>query len=121
MSDIDTVINQLVTALLPKLNDTLPALIKDESLDPLARVVSGEEDGGKINLGICMATANMCYSIKHMTGLSSLTVNNLAVSDSSGTLESFSSTLTLDLALKSDLKADVSGKATAHCGFLSPT
>lgn len=124
--DIVGDINALIEKLLPALNEQLPALIVSEGLDPLKNVVSGSDDLGSINLGICTAKAEAEYSIENMKGLSSLVVETLTLGtceingDASTEAQTLVvGTMTLSAELTSNLSADVSGSIKASCGGIS--
>lgn len=115
-------INNLLQALLPILNKAAPALIVSENLDPMATVVSGSSTLGKINLGICKASCKASYSIKNMTGLSSLEILTLTLDsctqDSNNPI-TYNGTLSLTAKLNSTLSTKVSGKIKASCSGIS--
>jgi hypothetical protein len=115
----ETALNALLVAFIPYLNKQLPPLIVSEGYDPWAKVVSGDDTLGKINLGICTAKVKASYSIKNMKGLSSLQVKTATVSNLSGTADKVTGTLTMSMSLSSNLKADVSGSVKASCGSIS--
>lgn len=118
--DTNAVLNALVSALLPTLNSALPQYIKNAGLDPWKDVVSDKKTLGKINLGICKASAKASYSIKDMTGLSSLVILQMAVATvDASQLPTVTGTLSMDAKLNSNLAAKVSGKITAGCGGIN--
>lgn len=118
MSDTTTAVNALLDALLPTINKVLPPAITAAGLDPWKDVVSGSDTLGKINLGICTASAKASYSIKDMTGLSSLQLTSIDALSLSGTT-TITGTLSLAGALGKSLSAKVSGKINAKCGVIS--
>ncbi|MBF0308197.1 MAG: hypothetical protein HQL56_01550 [Magnetococcales bacterium] len=120
MSVTDT-LNSLLQKLLPAINLALPTIIKTEGLDPLATVVSGSDTLGKINLGICKASAKASYSITNMTGLSGMVVNSLTLLTvaSSDNLSNVTGTLSYAVSDGTTLSAKVSGKIKAGCGGIS--
>lgn len=119
--DTDGVINALLDALIPELNKALPPAIVAAGLDPWPTVVSGSDTLGKINLGICKASVKASYSIKDMTGLSSIEILAASVDGSSVTLPdgSASGTMNMNGRLNKSLTAKVSGTLKAGCGGLN--
>lgn len=116
--DTTAIVNALIDALIPTLNQELPQAIKDAGLDPWKDVVSDEETLGKINLGVCTASAKAKYSIKDMVGLSSMEILAADVTSLNGTT-TVTGTLTMSAKLNKDLSAKVSGSVSAKCGFIS--
>lgn len=124
--DIVGAINLLFEDLIPILNKELPPFIVSEGLDPMKTVVSGSDDLGKINLGICTAKAEADYSITNMKGLSSLVIETLTLDsceingdESTDTLTEVLGTLSVSARLTSNLSADVSGSIKASCDGIS--
>ncbi len=126
--DIEGMLNALIAALLPALNEALPPFIVSEGLDPMKTVVSGSENLGSIDLGICKAKAEANYSITDMKGLSSLFIETLTVDmsatringdESTDTMTTVTGTLFMAAKLTSHLTADVSGSIKASCGGIS--
>lgn len=118
MSDTTTAVNALLDALLPTINQLLPPAITAAGLDPWKDVVSGSDTLGKINLGVCTASAKASYSIKDMTGLGSLQLTSIDALSLSGTT-TITGALSLAGALGKSLSAKVSGKVSAKCGMIS--
>lgn len=124
--DIVGAINLLLAELVPVLNEELPAFIVGEGLDPLKNVVSGTDNLGKINLGICTAEAKASYSITNMKGLSSIQIETLTLDsceingdESTEALTQVVGTLWVSAKLTSNLSADVGGSIKASCGGIS--
>jgi hypothetical protein len=119
--DTDAILNALLDALLPDLNAALPKAIQDAGLDPWGTVAQGSDTLGKINLGLCTAKVKASYSIKDMTGLSSIEILSATVETSttaaSGTQAT--GTMALKARLNKSLSAKVSGKLSASCGGIS--
>ena len=116
--DTTAIVNALVDALLPELNEELPQAIKDAGLDPWKNVASDSKTLGKINLGVCKASAKASYSIKDMTGLSSLEITSAEAGSLQGTT-TITGTLSMRAKLNKSLSAKVSGKISAKCGIVS--
>lgn len=118
MSDLIALINEAVKEVLPGLNKNIQASIRQDGLDPMTKVISGHENAGSINLGICTAHAGVSYSLRQLTGLSSLTIESVTVCGISGDINSFSSSISINLKLSKDLDCNVAGKVSAGCGFI---
>jgi hypothetical protein len=116
--DTTAIVNALIDALIPELNQELPQAIKDAGLDPWKTVVKGSETLGKIDLGVCKASAKASYSITDMTGLSSIEILSATASNLGGTT-TVTGTLTMSARLNKSLSAKVSGKISAKCGVIS--
>lgn len=118
--DTIKVLDALLTALVPVLNQAIPQYIKNNDLDPWKDVYSGKETLGKIDLGICKASAKASYSIKDMKGLSSLVITEMkyATRDESQ-YPTVKGTIDMRVVLNSNLSAKVSGKITAGCGGIN--
>lgn len=116
--DTTAIVNALIDAMLPALNAALPQAIKDAGLDPWEDVAKGSDTLGKINLGVCTASAKASYSIKDMVGLSSLEITSADVLSLDGTT-TVTGTLTMAAKLNKNLSAKLSGKVSAKCGLIS--
>jgi hypothetical protein len=116
--DTTAIVNALVDALIPTLNEELPQAIKDAGLDPWKTVAKGSDTLGKIDLGVCKASAKASYSITDMKGLSSIEITGADVTSLSGTT-TITGTLSLSAKLNKDLSARLSGKISAKCGVIS--
>lgn len=126
MMDVEGMLNDLIAALLPIINQEIPAFMVSEGLDPLETVVSGSDTLGSINLGICTAKAKANYSIEDMKGLSSLIIESLEIDtskingdESDEITTTVVGTLWVSAKLTSDLSAKVSGSIKASCGGIS--
>lgn len=126
--DIVGMLNELIAALLPVLNEALPPFIVSEGLDPMKTVVSDTVDLGSVDLGICKAKAEASYSITDMKGLSSLYIQELTVDLTSTKIDGDESTeITTEVVgsayveakLTSNLSADVGGSIKASCSGIS--
>jgi hypothetical protein len=118
--DINKILNELITALLPNLNQALPKYIVSEDLDPWDDVVSGSVTLGKVDLGLCTASVKASYSIKNMVGLSSIVITSMTSETFDSTnLPTVTGTLNVSAKLTKNLSAKLSGKITAACGGLS--
>lgn len=118
--DPNTVLNELVAALLPTLNRLIPPLMKNEGLDPWKEVVSDKETLGEVDLGLCTAKVEASYSIKDMVGLSSLFITNLTIATiDTSKLPVVTGTMSLTAKLNQNLSTKLAGKITAECGVFS--
>lgn len=117
----DPILNALLDALLPEINDSLPTALKAGGFDTWKKVCSGSCSAGKVNLGLCKATAKASYSITDMKELSSIEILTVKVNTSSGpaTGGRWTGTMTMDAKLNKNLSAKVEGKVKASCGGLS--
>lgn len=119
-TDYQTILNNLIEAFIPTLNDKLPDWISSQGLDPMASVISGDDTLGKINLGICTASAKASYDVKNMKGLSSLQIDSATlVIDDDASPSSITGTISMDAKLGDSLTTDAGGKIKAACGILS--
>lgn len=118
--DPNTVLNELVAALLPTLNQLIPPLIKSQDLDPWKDVASDKVTLDDTDLGICTAKAEASYAIKDMVGLSSLSVTGLTIATiDTSQFPTVTGTMTMSAKLNKDLSAKLSGKVSAKCGIVS--
>ncbi len=95
------ILNQVLKALIPKLNGELGSEIKKGGLDPYPHVASGSE-----SFGIGKAS----YSVTNLTGLSSLEFVDIVVNNVSGSNNSLSGDLAYHVQLKSNLSTNISGQ-----------
>jgi hypothetical protein len=118
--DTIKILDSMLIALVPVLNQGIPQYIKNNNLDPWKDVYSGKKTLGKINLGICTASAKASYSIKDMTGLSSLVITEMKyVTRDDSQYPTVKGTIDMAVVLNSKLSAKVSGKITAGCGGIN--
>jgi hypothetical protein len=117
-ADITVIVNALLQALLPAINQNLPALIKEEGLDPMKLVYEDDPTLASIDLGVCTAKLIAKYSIKNMTGLSSIWIDSATATDVTANGLHVTGNVSLAARLRSNLKADVSGGLRAKCGFI---
>ena len=120
--DVTKILNSLIAEFLPALNKALPPFIIKEGLDPWKDVLSGTDNLGDIDLGLCTASAKANYSINNMVGLSSMTVTAMTIdSIDSSRLPAVSGMMSLAARLNRNLSAKLSGSVTAGCGIISET
>lgn len=118
--DTIKVLDALLTAFMPFLNQAIPKYIKDAGLDPWKAGFSGSKTLGKIDLGICKASVKASYSFKDIKGLSSLVITEMKYVERNTSQEpTITGAIELKAVLNSDISAKVSGKITAGCGGIN--
>ena len=112
-------VNDLIESLRPKVNKEVPAVLKDENLDPMHKVASGNDKLGKTKIAKGVkAQVKAGYSIKEMKGLSSLQITLLEVDVVNVESDEVTGTARIQGRLTSDLTAKVSGSMKASaCGI----
>ena len=119
---IQDLLNEIIKEMLPKINSAIQNAISANHLDPWGQVASGSDTLGKIDLGICTASADASYAITNMRGLSSFTLDSIILnSASSGENNTVVGDVSVVAHMGSDLSTNVSGKFSAGCGFIHPS
>lgn len=113
-----TSVQSLLTQFMPNLNKNMPVIMVEAGLDPLKHVVSGTDDLGSVNLGLCTANAKAIYAVENMTGLQTLLITAMTLGkiDASNP-DHVVGTVSMQAQLLG-LRADVSGGIEAGCGVL---
>lgn len=114
-------VNTLIKGMLPTLDAALPAIIDSAHLDPYATVTSGRESAGKVNLGICEATAYADYAVKNLVGLKGLQFTGIDLTSVNADKTTITATGNYHIATSKNLAAKLSGSVTAKCGFIHPS
>lgn len=96
----EQLLNQILEAMLPKINGAIGGEIRNKHLDPLKNVASGSK-------GFGIGTAH--YAVHNLSGLSSLDIKELHISNVTGEPENLSGNVAINVALNSSLSAAVSG------------
>lgn len=94
------ILNQILSALLPKINDAIGGAIKEKGLDPYKHVASGSK-----SFGIGKAS----YSVTNLTGLSSIEIKAIKASNVSGSGANLSGDMAMFVKMTSNLGAKISG------------
>jgi|JI10StandDraft_1071094.scaffolds.fasta_scaffold107966_1 hypothetical protein len=118
---IVNILNSLLSKNLPAINQALRGAIVGNNLDPLRSVASGSDTLGHIDLGICTASASANYYVANLTGLSSFSIQSLAITGASPVHDqpnAVSGTLALNASV-GGMGAHVGGSFKAGCGFIS--
>lgn len=123
MNQFQDLLNALIKAKLPEINNAIPNAIRAQGLDPMINVTSGSDTIGSINLGICTAEAVASYNLQNLTGLSSLRINTLTITNAITTPDgnSVHGTVALNAVLTSNLSIHLGGSFKAGCGFIKPS
>lgn len=123
MNQFQDLLNALIKAKLPEINNAIPNAIRNQGLDPMINVTSGSNTIGSINLGICTAEAVASYNLQNLTGLSSLRINALTITNAITTPDgnSVHGTVALNAVLTSNLSIHLGGSFKAGCGFIKPS
>lgn len=120
---IEQFLNQIIKNALPSVNKGIQSGIKNAHLDPWGQVAHGSDTLGKINLGICHASATADYSITNMKGLSSFTIKSLeimSVQPNASDPSKLAGTISLNASFASNLETSLGGGIEAKCGFIHP-
>ncbi|GAB5447542.1 LBP/BPI/CETP family protein [Gymnodinialimonas sp.] len=123
MDPVLSILNTVISENLGKINSAITNGIKQQHLDPMARVASGTADAGSINLGIGHAGASAHYELTNMKGLSSLTIHTLQITNGGADPNDASvlnGSILLNATLSSDLSIHAGGSVEAHLGFIKP-
>jgi hypothetical protein len=101
MSDpYSKLLNEIIKAMLPEANSYIDSAIRSGGFDPLQKVISDSK-----SFGIGKAS----YSVTDLTGLSSLEIQSMEVSNVTGNPPNLSGDATIHLVLNSDLAANIEG------------
>lgn len=111
MSDIYTnLLNQILNALKPQLNNSIGNAIREKGLDPYAKVASGSYD---FDIGTAY------YSVTNLTGLASTIIQSLQVSSVSGSGSNLTGVINFCSDIRSLLETQVGG--SVHVLFTHPS
>lgn len=123
MNQFQDLLNALIKAKLPEINNAIPGAIRAQGLDPMINVTSGSNTIGSINLGICTAEAVASYELQNLTGLSALRINSLTITNAITTPDGngVHGTVALNAVLTSNLSIHLGGSFKAGCGFIKPS
>ncbi|TDR81929.1 hypothetical protein DFP86_10239 [Paludibacterium purpuratum] len=112
MSDnpFNQIINEILQGVVQQLNPEIGAAIRNSGFDPLQNVASGSA-----SIGIGSAS----YSITHLTGVSSIQIQDLVASNITTSGSNLSAPLNFHAVLNSSLNANVSGGL--HILFADPS
>ncbi|HUB90024.1 MAG TPA: hypothetical protein VMA74_09895 [Dyella sp.] len=120
-NELLNIVNGLLKDLLPIANPVIDGEIKDRHLDPWQNVASGTVSPGSIDLGICDATVYANYSVGNFTGLSSMSIDSLVVTNLVEQKGVLVGNLTMAASLGKSFSGSVSGGVGAKCGFIHPS
>lgn len=123
MDPVLSILNTVIKNNLSAINSAITNGIRQEGLDPMARVASGTADAGSVDLGIGHAGASAHYELTNMRGLSSLSIKTLQITNGGADPNDASvlnGTLMLNASLGSNLTIHAGGSVEAHLGFIKP-
>jgi hypothetical protein len=108
-------LNALIRSKLPEINTALIGAIRSGGLDPMANVTSGSQTIGSIGIWPFRIDAVASYSLRQLTGLSTLFINSLVITSANATADgsALRGTVSLQANLNSDLRMQVGGEFKA--------
>ena len=123
MSQYQNTLNALLKAKLQEINTAVERAIRSHGLDPKIQVASGSQIIGSINCGNGRAEATAKYTLKDLTGLSSITIDSLTITSTtpSADEERVHGSIALSASMLLNLNTNLGGTMTANCGFFKPS
>ncbi|MCE7994683.1 MAG: hypothetical protein HEP71_22100 [Roseivirga sp.] len=117
MTTAQSGLNEILTGLIPQINTNITTMVLELGKDPIPTLASWSKNEQGNVLGINVGEIKSRMSITNVTGLSTLAVKSIAVSDLAGDITSaISGKLTLTAAFDTDMAATLSGDLTTSVG-----
>ncbi|GAB5525260.1 MAG: hypothetical protein Roseis2KO_31320 [Roseivirga sp.] len=115
MTTAQSGLNEILTGLIPQINANITAMVVELGKDPIPTLASWNETENGSIVGINVSEIRSKMSITNVTGLSTLAIKSMAVSDMAGDIASaISGNLTLSAAFDTDMAAILSGDLNAN-------